>query len=344
MRALLIICLVFSLNTWAEEGAPHLKVLTFNTWLLELMGIKLAPNILERRELIAEQLAKSNADVLNLIEVWQPKNADFLVSRLRALYPYCSFNPDRVRFGALYSNGLLVLSKYPLRSSSHRYKNGCTRPLDAITFKETTRFDETFVSKGAIHNVLIHPELGEIDLYSSHLGALSFSAEKDDYNPKHKQKVLEQSRDLVHFIDQTSQAETQLLMIDTNRHFREWAAHRGESHHLDPSYALFLNDGLRDSFMDANAFDPHTLDGFYTFDQIKNPNAGGGHFSKAPSEFIDYIFVRSSRIKPEASHFAFTKAYRSSRGDALFLSDHFAIESTFGASSEMTTMPLAQSD
>lgn len=208
--------------------AESIKVLTFNTWLLELLNIKLAKNVTERRELIAEQLAKSDADVLNLIEVWQPKNASFLVERLRHKFPYCSFNPDRVRFGALYSNGLLVLSKYPLKTDGHHYKNGCIRPLDAITFKQTTRVDEQFVSKGAIHNVLEHPRLGPIDLYSAHLGALTFDESADDYNPKHKRKVLEQAEDLTSFIDQTAEAETQMLMIDTNRHFRAWRAREGE--------------------------------------------------------------------------------------------------------------------
>lgn len=85
--------------------------------------------------------------------------------------------------------------------------------------------------------------------------------------------------------------------------------------------------------MEANHFDPRSLEGIYSFDKDHNPNAGDGHFSRAPNEFIDYIFIRSKTLKPEASHLAYTSSFPSRKGP-LFLSDHYAVESTFRTPSE----------
>ena len=316
-------------------------MLTFNTWLLEFANIKLADHVVERRDLIADEIEKSGADVINLIEVRQLKNASYLIEKLKKTYPYCSFNPDKIRPGSFYSNGLLVLSKWPLKNSGFRYKEGCIRPLQELVYAETTRFDERLVSKGAIHNVLIHPDLGAIDLFSSHLGALSFAEKSNDYPEDQKQKVFQQSAGLSSFIKQYSETPSQILMIDTNRHFRKWNAFIGESHELDPTYSLFLESGFDDSFMTANHLNPRFTDNVYTFDQKRNPNAGDGHFSASPSEFIDYIFVRSKLLKAEVSSMLFTQAKKSSAGTDVFLSDHFAVTTTFSINRDAVILPLA---
>lgn len=320
--------LVLSVSAGAAP-TEKLKVLTFNTWLLDIFGLPLATNVDLRRDAIADGLRATHADIVNLIEVWREDSANEIVAKLKDIYPYCSFNPDEIRFGSAYANGLLVLSKYPLKSSGLKYANGCTKPLDALIFSETSRWDEYVVSKGAIHNIVLHPQDGAIDLYSSHLGALTFDNDADDYDLDHQHKVLAQARELLAFIKQTAKTPVQLLMIDTNRHFRHWKANFGESNELDPTYQAFLSSGLHDSFMEANHFDPHTLSGVYTFDTTNNPNAKDGAFSKAPSDFIDYIFFRSKSFTPAFSRLAFKTPRPLRDGTQMFLSDHYSVGTAF---------------
>ena len=73
-KSLIIFC--FSCFLFTQANADF-KVLTFNTWLLEILGKDIAEDIPERRELIVEALIGLDADVISLQEVWSDKHRDF---------------------------------------------------------------------------------------------------------------------------------------------------------------------------------------------------------------------------------------------------------------------------
>ena len=271
-KSFIIFC--FSCFLLTQANASHFKVITFNTWLLEILGKDIAKDIFERRERIVEALIELDADVIFLQEVWLDKHRDFLIEHLSEHYPYYAFDDSKSGFFKLFADGLIIFSKHPIESHPSQ---GCGRPSHTLRFSEYTRLDEAFISKGAIHVEIHHPILGIIDVYNAHLGALSFDAEQNDYNPDHERAIHQQSNEFIGFVQNTrtitsSQA---ILAIDLNRHFKAWQNGFDSHDRLGDEYQSILDLGVIDTFMQANGLDPRTTSGIYTYDTRSNPNAAG---------------------------------------------------------------------
>ena len=210
-----------------QTSASDFKVVTFNTWLLEILGKDVAADIPERRERIVEALIDLDADVISLQEVWPDKHRNFLIEHLSEHYPYCAFDDSKSGVFKLFADGLIIFSKYPIENHPSQ---GCGTPSHTLRFSEYTRLDEAFISKGAIHVKINHPELGIIDVYNAHLGALSFDVEENRYNPEHETAVRQQASEFIDFVESTRAINSSqaILAMDLNRHFKAWAWQNNE--------------------------------------------------------------------------------------------------------------------
>ena len=111
-----------------------------------------------RLNYLIEFLKKESFDVVNLQEVFDPKAVELLKEALAKQYPYC-IKPSKKGIG--FSNGLMVLSKFPMDN------------IKTIYFQKLKFFD-FFVSKGAIsYHILIQNQ--NLGIINTHL--------QSDYNP-----------------------------------------------------------------------------------------------------------------------------------------------------------------
>ena len=299
------------------------KVITFNTWLLEIFGKDIAEDIPERRERIVKALIELDADVISLQEVWPNKHRDFLIEHLSEHYPYCAFDDSKSGLFKLFADGLIIFSKHPIENYPSQ---GCAKPSHTLRFSEYTRFDEAFISKGAIHVEIRHRELGVIDVYNSHLGALSFDVEQNGYNPDHEKAVRKQASEFIDFVQNTRTINSSqtILAMDLNRHFKAWQNDFDSHHTLGHEYQSILDLGVIDTFMRANGLDPRTTSGIYTYDTRSNPNAAGYIFGSDPQTFIDYVFSIGDFLQPVESDIIFTGPF-----DGYYLSDHYGLMTSF---------------
>jgi endonuclease/exonuclease/phosphatase family metal-dependent hydrolase len=301
-----------------QANASQLKVLTFNTWLVRTALKDFAEQVDERTKLLPLYLNSTNADIIALQEVWDEELRDQIVSEMKNMGYTYSATAGRPSMG----NGLLLLSKFEL--SSH---------VELLEFSDYTAFDEYFVKKGAIKAKANVPNIGWVDFFVSHLGAVTFDEGSNEYNHDHERIRANQAKELVNFIRYNTEYPLTFVAADLNANYNKWINGRYTN---EPSneYKL-MTEYLRlvDSFMSLNR-DHLPL---WTFDPKTNPYAGDGFFSVIPSELIDYIFVSSSpRISTTKSDLVLNEDIPQSKCDSLGiqicpkrLSDHSGVMSTF---------------
>jgi len=102
-NALLIF--IFSINIFASDKLKQFKLLTFNTWLLDLpLGLG-AKEIDKRIPLMTKLIIQTNADIVSLQEVWLDKHRDQLINGPRTGgYKYFYFN-EKTTFPGVLGNG-----------------------------------------------------------------------------------------------------------------------------------------------------------------------------------------------------------------------------------------------
>lgn len=319
---LLILGLFFTL----AANAGELKVLNFNAWDLKAYGISVSRHNKDRMKILPSKLIDSKADIITLQEIWENKTKHRLAGAMaKNGYPHSFYIDSGIGLG----NGLMIISKYPIKKA---------KVSDA--YNQRTRIDEITSKKAALHTVIEIPDLGLIDLYTTHLGAITFDDKHDTYNGVHKEKLLNQIVQFSDWVRKTQSTFNIIVTGDFNLHYQEYA---GQGHYK-PQYAsnyaylvkkLCNRGDALNTYMRANNQDvsntPH-----YTYTR-ENPYVANGHFSAAPSEVDDYIFVcEYADLKPVASKLMFTEAIPASYKDTFKLrklpsrlSDHYGILSTF---------------
>ena len=356
--SVLIFNLIFSFQGFgfvpplpAERQAHELKVVTFNTWLLEIFGIDFADDIVPRRQLMVSAFNEIDADILSLREVWPDKHRRFLVEALSERYPYCSFDKTTTGILKIFSDGLIIFSKFPIGDPNQQKDDlGCTPPAHTLRFSQNTdRIDEQRVNKGAIHIVVHHPTLGSIDVYNSHFDALSLNEEARDYEESHKATSRLQALEFIDFVRETKSYPHQVLAIDINQHFRTWDTNGMESNQVNENYQRLISQlDAVDTLMVANNYDPETLTGVYTFDTRNNIYAadpddlnrrsfeGTEEFMLsetnefAPSALLDYIWYIGESLNVVSSELIFTDPVQMYIGsdERKPLSNHYGVMTT----------------
>ena len=197
-----------------------------------------------------------------------------------------------------------------------------------LKFSGFTRYDEYFAYKGAIKTRVEIPELGWVDLYNSHLGAVTFDSEKGEYDSAQEHRKLEQARELAHFISTTRTERVQILASDLNSHYKkfeanhftdDWSEVFSEITHAIPGMELI------DTLHAIQGY-PSTPDCTYCMD---NDYAAKGLFGNAPSEVEDYIFISpDAQVAPEESSIVLKQGFGQSLGPK-YVSDHYGVLTRF---------------
>lgn len=341
MKRIVMSVFVFTSISFAATSlcfAQSLKVLTYNTWLLPefLEATSTVKDTDLRVSNMPEHLAKSGADIIALQEVWTPCAASSLIGEMHdrgysfhAQLQKQSWSDFLKGRGCFIGNGLLVLSKYPI-----------SEKIDQLTFPNYTRIDEYLTLKGAIHLEVLIPDLGWVDFYNTHLGAISFDQTLNDFTPSELAAHQLQMNYLAQFIRDTRKHPIQLIAGDLNQDSHPWDS-KLSAHQLDKdteNYSRFLGSlDLIDTFRELNGHRNEQ----YTYDKAKNHYVRDGKFNQAPSETEDYIFITKTQNQLRLTHSALALNYpisratgsavelHSSPANSFFLSDHFAVEAGF---------------
>ncbi|KAG6842447.1 hypothetical protein C0991_007577 [Blastosporella zonata] len=147
----------------------QIRVLSLNCWGLKYV----AKNRKERVEAIAHELSQSNYDIVALQELWVFADYEKVQQRVSTILPHSKFFYS----GAL-GAGLVIFSRFPIISTSvHPYSlNGA--PIDVSA-------GDWFVGKAASSAVLLHPVLGQIQVFNTHLFAKG-GEDGPEYNRAHR--------------------------------------------------------------------------------------------------------------------------------------------------------------
>ncbi|MEO1336549.1 MAG: endonuclease/exonuclease/phosphatase family protein [Myxococcota bacterium] len=243
-----------------------------------------------------------------------------------------------------YGNGLLIISRWPVRETS------------AMSFRVHTRWDEALVYKGAIRASIEAPGPAYIDVVNTHLGARTFDFTRGAYEPGTVRANALQLDELMAWIraDARSGAEgaPEATVVAGDFNFDPWVVEDGAiTSRRNLSYGKLVDAGpeglgLIDSFVAANGV---TVGGFTggTAPRGTPPRATatGGDASQTsrrcqkPPERIDYIFV-SQAVSVTSSQVVLNEVIRD-RADKdhlrqthgleslpLHVSDHFGLLST----------------
>jgi endonuclease/exonuclease/phosphatase family metal-dependent hydrolase len=253
-------------------------------------------------------------------------------------------------------NGLLIVSKYKLSVR-----------VDQLRFSDYTRGDEFAVIKGAIRTQVEIPSYGWVDLVNAHLGAVGEQLDENgrfyDYNDSQIAERHDQSYELAQWLNKLGYKDSSrrlIMTVDLNSHYNPWnpKLHSYDTSFSSVEYATYAKSdstilpiwnplGQRKcpqgSFTSNDACHPRiafnfldtykTINGYtktdFSFDKKNNPYASGGYFSGIPPEFIDYIFVNSSKyFHVLDSSMVFTEKLSDTVGQPTFLSDHYGIITT----------------
>ncbi|KAK4687628.1 sphingomyelin phosphodiesterase 2, partial [Tremellales sp. Uapishka_1] len=132
-----------------------LKVLSFNVWGLAFVSKDRKIRI----KAIAEYLASSSFDIVCLQELWIYKDFEIVREEVLQNLPFSRF----FHTGAL-GSGLAIFTRYPLISAQALPYSLSGAPYQAIA-------GDFFVNKAAANVVLLHPALGEIEVWNTHMHA-----------------------------------------------------------------------------------------------------------------------------------------------------------------------------
>ncbi|KAF9486469.1 inositol phosphorylsphingolipid-phospholipase C [Pholiota conissans] len=123
-------------------------------------GLKYVAKKLDQRiEAIAHELSKSDYDIIALQEIWVFAHYQRVQQRVAKRLPYSKFFYS----GAL-GSGLAIFTRYPIVSAVIQPYSLNGTPLDVLG-------GDWFVGKAASHVVILHPILGQVQVFNTHLYA-----------------------------------------------------------------------------------------------------------------------------------------------------------------------------
>lgn len=311
-----------------KSQSSTLKIVTYNTWLLDLPFNMGSRDIAARLNIIPQELAKLDADIIALQEVWSPRARQKLASEFYKkgyLYSQEESLPANWLLRGWLGNGLLVVSKYPLAHISNQNER-------VLSFSTFTRPDEYFAGKGAVHMRVQIPDFGEISFYNTHLGAVSFNPKAQAFDSSHEQSRRQQSRELIEFIRKTHEERPIILAGDFNAHFKTYHQGGYTEEYGEDYKSITCTTGAADNCLNLlDSYKSLNTDAKVkaTASPLTNQYIGASYFYKnpAPEQVIDYIFVSSSSaMKVQESKIVLTEKLKiPNRSGELPLSDHYGV-------------------
>jgi endonuclease/exonuclease/phosphatase family metal-dependent hydrolase len=300
------------------NSAPStLRLLTLNLGLLgfRLAGtrfIPMAEHVACRLAAAPSQLLSTGADIIALQEVYDRRHRHYITEALRDAYPHAAGVGDR---WSLFSNGLMVLSRYPIAEQSYSVAPG---------FK----FHERRVSKkGYLQVEFVVPGIGRIRIINVHLtvsGMFFPSVERVDAHRRHEE--------IEHLL--------QLAGIGTNMPAILLGDFNCSPHVHGDHYRHILDAGYVDSFVASEA----SGDG-YTWDAKNNLNCSGP-YKDSPSQRIDHVLVPRTlltRLSPARATLALNEPVVPTEKKSVTVSDHYGMLVDMLAVDADTPKPQSQS-
>ncbi|OBZ87048.1 Inositol phosphosphingolipids phospholipase C [Choanephora cucurbitarum] len=145
------------------DPPKQLTVLSLNCWGLYVVSKKRK----FRLEAIADKISQEDYDLVALQEVWMPSDVELIQQKTQSTLPFAK----HFYSGAL-GSGLVILSRFPILSSSYLQFSLAGRPFKIFQ-------GDFYVGKGLGSVCIDHPDIGLVDVYTTHLQA-SYG-QKDDY-------------------------------------------------------------------------------------------------------------------------------------------------------------------
>lgn len=324
-----ILIFVFANNAaaaFADTTRP-LKILQFNAWQLKALGIDLTKDRKERLRILPDYLAGTQADVMTLSEVWSDATKRVIARAMtRRGYPFASFARQKASMG----DGLLVISKFPITGVKR------SRP-----FHPFTRLDEAITRKRAVRIRLEVPDVGAVDLFQAHVGAVGFHKTRDRYDRVQKAKLMVQLEELADFIRSSATSDIVILGADLNANYQEYGGGGRFLPEYAKDYRALIKGAcpdraeMQNSFLVANGMSVRDKNvPTYAAD---NPYVSGGLFAGIPSETEDYLlYCHSPRVSASRSEIVFRDAVPESDRERYHLkrlpkrlSDHYGVLTAF---------------
>jgi len=288
-----------------------LKVLTFNTWMLSLPFNAGAHDLQERLDIFPDRLSETGADIIGLQEVWWDKARKTLKKEMfKRGYYYSFFKQFKGTVRGTMGNGLVIFSKFKIDLDQS----------SVMKFQDYTRKDEYFTYKGVQHAVIDIPCLGEIDFFNTHLGAISDpkkdSKNKYVYDEDEIKVHQEQKHELINFLESEAHSDVAILTSDLNSHPVD------HNSGIESPTHRSLNENFIDTFHQFNSMSSISFDN-------KNPYVSSGYFATAPSEYLDYIWLKRNQEKLHAIKSEIVFDNLKTLKSKHFLSDHYGVLTTF---------------
>lgn len=261
-----------------------LRLLTFNAGLLRAAGglLQPAPFVAERRAAMPAALHATGADLLLLQEVYDDESR----RALAAAFPHAA-TPPRVRRLGL-QNGLMFLSREPLRATFHRFRHGTA--------------EERLLDRKGFAVVQLPP-----------LMVVNFHTTAGGLRRRPESVVVERirARQIEQMLAAVANAEACVLAGDLN-------AGPGVS---DANYRQLERAGFRDAYALG-----HPRSTAATWDPANPLNARGPHHASPPQR-CDHIFVRGA-IEVVESAIVLNESVVKVGERRVTLSDHYGVSAT----------------
>ncbi|UTW56472.1 endonuclease/exonuclease/phosphatase family protein [Kordiimonas sp. SCSIO 12610] len=293
--------------TVPATNVKSLKILTYNVGLLEvkLLGFELfkpSDYLEERLQYLPDALKSTDADIIALQELYSDRQAEFVLDALSDIYPY-HYHADNTLWRV--QNGLMLLSKYPIRNTA------------LIKMDDGPRDERYFASKSIMAaEVVLGPDL-TVDIANIHpTGGGTELAQDHPSNITARGNQIQQTYDLLNEGEGLFQSDYKIIMGDFN----------AGPEIAEENYKLLANYGYVDAY--ARFANTHDEPLKITWDANNILNRQGAH-AGAISQRIDHIFLSPDM----ASNMSVTNAevlYEScivpvQGGDLVPVSDHYGV-------------------
>ena len=301
----------------------NLKVLSYNTYLLPADNLALATSD-QRLYYLPDALARTNADIIILQEVWTDKAQQSLKTAMqtRGYQGYLLDSKSLVPPFFL-GSGLMIFAKNSIRAAGQP---------EFLAWRENAGFDRA-AKKGALRVPFELQGIGRVEIYNAHTSFLPWDANNHDYNYAEKDILLSQIQQLSDWA-RLSRANVKILGADLNTAPFVWDRAMGG---FDSSRPNGFYDRIRQVFDDPFAHIrpecPFTCD---TWDNQNNALIANGLFGSRegslydpePNARYDYVMFSGAGTRVIKTGTAMHETYNltyNNKQIAAPLSDHFGI-------------------
>ncbi|MCW3127663.1 MAG: Endonuclease/exonuclease/phosphatase [Bacteroidetes bacterium] len=140
--ASLVLLFVFCDNAYSQDSpdlrdTSAIRIMTYNVKMLPRILTYIHHKPIKRARLIPQFLIAENVDMIVLEETFDYRADQILKRKLRTAYPYIYGPANKKGGGTMFSSGVMILSKYPMKR------------LEEIKFKSCSG-DDCWARKGAM--------------------------------------------------------------------------------------------------------------------------------------------------------------------------------------------------